>query len=1494
MNQMIQELLDKHRHDRQLRRRCLGVFLALALLVTGGVVWQLRQPGATLSGDLICQLEEHQHSEACYEAVLVCGLEESEDQVIPGHHHTEECYETQQICACQLEEHTHGDACYDEAGNLICTQSEHVHTDSCYTQETVLICELEEGEDQVIPGHHHTEDCYENQLVCGKEEHTHTSECLAQPEGTDPQPPTEGSEAEGAQNNQGSSDGSGQGDSSDGSGQDGNTTPEPDDGAGDSSGGEASEPEGNTDALIPQSPDSSASAYKLEGVSARRSLRSAAAPQATGTDFGPYITSVSVSKAVDGQWVDSTEFQVGDSVRVSIHYTLPNDTVTLDNPTIYYQMPDGIHLAQGTQGNVSGTQGTAVGTYTITSDGYIQITFFEQFISDGEAFAGTISFSGSIAAGSSGGDYEINFGGSGGTITVKPNPEILALDIDKSVTNDTVDTLNYTVTISSDLGTNNSIRLADWFAQVQGATVAYQDGSLEIVKHSADGTQTPVSTPSISAGTSQDGYPYFAISDLPALGAGESYVLTYQVNCVPQAGTAGFDILLNNIVQAQITGETDYVQADCLLTLSGTILEKTGLYDANTDTITWRVKINEARQNLKGLTLDDTLTAGSQQIHVDYVDLYAYGTVYKDVPLPFTFQNDFKDPFELVYTIENASQKLNVDSVSNTVTLGTYQDTFDVDITGEGYGLIKTALTQGAPEEIEDNPNYGSISWRAAISVPQDAEALTYTDQLATLNFDGILDLPDFHVTSVYVLLDSLKIQTQEGNELYYTRFWGSDTAPYSDYDILVNGTSITELDQSSFGNPITEFEIQFTEYGLDKIRGTTVLIDYCSLVQTLYLTENGTYTVGNTGYIPGHSSYGEISWDVTDEFVKQVSPTGIGTDGVTNSYTSDNLNISLEDSGGVLHYRLLLEPGTTSGPITVTDTLPSGTTLVADSVTLKGHVTDSLAFDIPSEYLSVTTSGQTITFTIAEEAYQDVAYYHRLALYYDVSVADDPAWNDPNTDSVTYTNSAQWKDQITLSTTVSREVSKLEKYSEQLPVYDEEGNIQQDANGNPLYSDVVRYQILVNPYGEDLLPDSDALTLEDVLSAPDHLNGELLLDTIAVYHYDPSAEGNLGAQLDPDTYSVLYDSNTYTITFTLPDATACVVMYDYSFDRSHAAEAVPISNTATLNGVAHGSALDEITIETETSSASANKATITIYKVDSENYATLLPGARFKLERYVDLGDGNYAWSQTSITGDNTTGEFIADENGRIVLNFLPETEGGGSLYNTLYRLQETKAPTGYQKSDHFYYFVWMEQNATEETTLAAMANQNIFGSGEGQVDPDDVIFIAYSMSDVEYVPNTAVKLTVEKQWQDAQGADISSQPDLPESITVHLYQYRLGAREEAIQYDTVTLTAADTWRYTWTALPAEDTDGTPFLYYVQEEEMEGFVASYSSNNEAGVLNGTITITNTEDQVYLLPETGGRGTGAIYLAGAALSGGSLGLFLWNRYRRRTASKKAS
>ena len=90
----------------------ISLLLVLSIFVSTGVLWELRDTGITMVNDAQCGLEEHTHTDECYQDVLICGLEENEE-----HTHTAECYERRLVCG--YDEHIHDLSCYGIEKELI-------------------------------------------------------------------------------------------------------------------------------------------------------------------------------------------------------------------------------------------------------------------------------------------------------------------------------------------------------------------------------------------------------------------------------------------------------------------------------------------------------------------------------------------------------------------------------------------------------------------------------------------------------------------------------------------------------------------------------------------------------------------------------------------------------------------------------------------------------------------------------------------------------------------------------------------------------------------------------------------------------------------------------------------------------------------------------------------------------------------------------------------------------------------------------------------------------------------------------------------------------------------------------------------------------------------------------------------------------------------------------------------------------------------------------
>ena len=157
-------------------RRVAALALALMLLLPANLATVL----AEAIQAPICGLEAHTHTDACYQDVPVCGIEESEPVTetvsvyvgaLKAHKHTDACRDKDGKLVCGIVEgeyyHQHNQYCRDAAGNLVCgleQKEPHKHTDACYTEQKKLVCEKKESE-----GHQHSDKCYEEkqELTCG-------------------------------------------------------------------------------------------------------------------------------------------------------------------------------------------------------------------------------------------------------------------------------------------------------------------------------------------------------------------------------------------------------------------------------------------------------------------------------------------------------------------------------------------------------------------------------------------------------------------------------------------------------------------------------------------------------------------------------------------------------------------------------------------------------------------------------------------------------------------------------------------------------------------------------------------------------------------------------------------------------------------------------------------------------------------------------------------------------------------------------------------------------------------------------------------------------------------------------------------------------------------------------------------------------------------------------------------------------------------------------
>ena len=797
---------------------------------------------------LTCTIAEqpgHVHADDCYtvpaDAEPTCGLEES-----PGHTHGEGCYQTRSVLACGQEEgenHTHSDMCYEEQTVLICGQEEasgHTHTEECYPEQTpILTCEQEEQ-----AGHTHTVDCYETQrvLTCGREEialHTHAAECrdnsgalicgklevyehvhdascFPAPEPTEeplptPEPTVEPTAEATPETTP-------------------EATPEP-----------TAEPTPEPTASIDPDATSWATVEKpgYDPDSAPPAANSfiSLMNEQEGTDFGQYITGTTfevqngnVWEPVDGSVTD------GANIRVTINYAIPEGIVTQNNRTIYYQLPEGIALEKEETGRVT-IGNDEVGTYTITADGLITITFDEDF-ANGDAFSGNIHFQGTVSLTGTGEDQEITFGGYGGTITVVPEEKEYNLGISKVgvYVKDPTDyeALNmgikieqghviYSVEVGSDAnsdGSDGTITVTDSFTHNPAdGVVTYDENNLTIYKRSPDingGYSEPVKVTKYEleythqqTGTGDEPTSSFTITGLPALQPGEYYIINYSASI--DFGTVNSPngyIAVPNTATAQDTSNT--VRANATVSVSGSMVSKLVTENEGTGNLQWTVTLNEDGRDLSGMMFSDTMlytlngtdvnynleyitnlrvtafeinAAGQQVSKGDVTDAFSDLITYEAGVMTVNFPAAYNWPdglgsdwvYRLVYETP-FPEDAGADAAiafQNTARLDDYRVTVYWNGTVPDTGYGLVKESTG--RDLNTGTDVGTIDWRSTITYPSDNVNLDSIQYMDWIPDAYYTDSGVFADGTHYTTLSTLRKTLTIQTALRQTLDWGTD-----------------------------------------------------------------------------------------------------------------------------------------------------------------------------------------------------------------------------------------------------------------------------------------------------------------------------------------------------------------------------------------------------------------------------------------------------------------------------------------------------------------------------------------------------------------------------------------------------------------------------------------------------------------------------------------------------------------------------------------------
>lgn len=1067
---------------------------------------------------------------------------------------------------------------------------------------------------------------------------------------------------------------------------------------------------------------------------------------ATGNtiDFGQYITKAVVKKIVNGEWKEATEFNNGDQIKTDIVYDIPAGILSTDNRVISYQLPDGV-LPQGDLNGVVYSKGSAVGTYTISSTGLIEITFNEDFVDNGSRIDGDVGFSGTVSSDNTKVDKDIIFGGKGGTIIIKKEeetPETGDINIAKEGTlSADKKTIEYKVKVSTVNGTKKTVIVKDY---LKNATY-----KKDVVIKDKDGKT--VSGNVVYNETKAPAESSFEIRDLPELKAGEWYELTYSA-AVGEGQADGTNIVENT---ASANDKSKWVQ----VRVSEPVIKKDGSYSEDTGKIKWTITVYGEGDSLDGYTLSDILDGKKLP------DGYNATLNGEAITLPYTFGkgSDGKHTFEIVYET-NAPDKAGKVKNKAELTKGDkgYSSDATVGVTKRDWDISKVSTGQEAVEGGKTR----RFSWKSSITLPGNAinslGTFTYEDTIE----NGSLDSEHYGIRSElqqaiensinikYLVNDNGQMRDQT-DSLKDCSSWLSYTITYKN----AAGKKVTDDNDK-----VNSFIITFNaDPNSDKkYAGKLIEFEYQTIGNIETIPEGETKTFYNSGKLGDKKVTGNVSYKNPVRLIKQSGVEGSltppedyywNTDYKWNGAYSDSQKEAKLGENKYIYYRILIDPedrGTgPKTPIILTDTLPAGTEFVEGS----GYALYTNAAcngvwrwennkDITKPGFSVGRSGNVLTITLEKDSYY-LKDDNKIAIYYAVKITDDTKLDGAGT--ATFTNKVVWGDrEASTDTDIKKNHEVIEKTGSQRTEKDSKTGAERPKN-------IVDYSIVINPNAEDLDDESDTLVLKDVLKydAKQLSAVNLDLSTVKLYVYDATKEDKCGAEIDASRYVIEYnDSSSGKREFkvTLPDELACVLKYSYQYDRGTTAGDIPISNEAKLGS--HSSKVNNLTLEEATSYANANKHII-VFKVDSRDFSKLLSGVKFKLYEYK-----NQNWTEVK--------ELTTDKNGRIDIS-LGDKEDSLVKHNVLYKLVETETQDGYEVSDKPYYIVSLE-NKTKDDIWNSISGE--IQNGELGNNKDNIRTISQN-GDTIYITNDYTSVGVEKKWLNSEGVAIKPGA---ESVTVKL----------------------------------------------------------------------------------------------------------------------------
>lgn len=1174
-----------------------------------------------------------------------------------------------------------------------------------------------------------------------------------------------------------------------------------------------------------------------------------------GLKLDQYVEKLVLKKIINGTAVEIGKDEAvidGNELLITFDFEIPAETMSDTNRTMVYKLPAGVKLDNVETGNIMPLSGSGdpIGTYRIETDGTITLSFNQKSDSfdPNSQVTGQFGFTAKADASQAGKDGNVSFPGVSTTIKIASKADI---KVEKTCTEVDEDangnrTAYFKVVVSTETRTGTPLTIVDQITNWKGAnlTGSYNQESLKVYGPNSDEIADTQYTKEFT--TNSSGFPQFTITGLPELVKGQTYTVVYAVKLDDNFNNQGYGKFYNYAyAQSDETkGEAHFEKT------WNNLIVKNGTYDEKNGLINWEITVTrpEDVKDLKDYVVSDAVTAGeikNGEVKITYVDdqsktqeLTGDGLTINNSKTGFTYkfpENSTAKEYKIKYTTTVPSDEASVTNGAKIVTpkKKTYTDSKTITIEHRSNHTDK----QKAGNTIRAG-RYAD--WKITQTIANDWTSFTIDDTISARDADGngLENVHYAHASELDAELKNMKFALTDGSTSTFSDLNGKINISIRYY---ADDEKQQEIQPNDTTTIIKKFVIKVTKGSYDGTPIKSMEVSYSTQLDLSEIQEGQKLFVENTA--------NDVKREY--EYTKPTTAPKIEKKSLDqesnnyNNYRNTGVTVKYKEDGTYIYYLLYVnvlgtELSSLNGSLTVEDVLQEGLEFVPRA---DGKVDVSGQFDYkktwgsgPNEWgpgswghwnlnqnshltampsdnnrkLSITISGLPTDKTWVDTNASDKPTVAGIYIQYKAKVVD-PAWeSNPKKFEKDYTNHASWgSESAKTTTTVKRTNEELTK------------SAVQEKNK-------VHYTLNINKLGLDLIPNSDRITLEDVLTVNAQSPATLDLDSVKLL------EANSGKMLDKESYEFSYarttegENDKYTIKLKIPDDVALILEYDYTFDLS--VKTTPtVTNTANLNG-SWSSGVKETLQEVSSWSKAGNNA-LTVYKVDSLNESLKLKGAVFTLEAYK-----NSAWQP--IQRDITT-----DENGKFVLSVgtTAEDKEDKLQQNVLYKLTEQIAPAGYIKDDTAHYFIWKTSGETDEEAWKAAAGT----AGLSEVEKNAVHFYADGTAQELLVSNERSQLTIKKYWQNSDGE--TTTPPQDTSVTVELYRYQKNAEKDtAVRVKQITLSTENNW----TAVYPEKNDSVmdpDYLYFVKEVNTNReYDVRYSENNESGVeKGGVINITN-------------------------------------------------